>query len=244
MNKLGKVFERFSSVVNQVFSLDFVSTASNESPIDLGMVELDCCIPEQRRFNNMLIKVGSQPVHLPNWVDNVIAKWVDDCLCISKYVCDDLGQRYVYLTLDNQPVIAGDTQRQDGWHLDGLQGDEVPDKLNNCFQFLWVSNTPTEFCTQSFSAEGIDISRHNVFESLGRQVSDNNCFKINSMHTYLMHCYQLHRATEAVDNTDRLFLRLYVSHCPVTSVNATINDEIEYPFVPHSTTGLIPEHLV
>jgi hypothetical protein len=241
---ITNVIGRFSNVVNQIFSLGLLATASNDPPIDLGKAHVGCNLSEQPRINNMLIKLKGQPVQLPEGVDGLISDWVEDCLDIANDVCDDMVQRYAYLTIDNQPVTSGSTQRQDGWHLDGLQGDEVPHKLNNCFQFVWVSNTPTEFCKQSFEPSGIDISKHNIFKVLGKQVRNENCFKIKVMHTYLMHCFHAHRATKAMYDTDRLFLRLYISHCPVTSVRATINPRIKYPFKPHVTTGQIPEHLV
>lgn len=241
---IDSAISRFSSVVNQVFSIDLARTASNDCPVDLGRSNVGSNLSELPRINNMLIKAKGSTIHLPAGISPAISNWVEDCLEVANGVCDDLSERYAYLTIDNQDVLSGESQRQGGWHLDGLQGDEVKQKLKNCFQFILVSNTPTEFCKQSFNTDGMSVSKHNVFEALGKQVSDENCFKINSMHTYLMHCYHLHRATKSVSNTDRLFLRLYLSHCPVTSVRATINEEIEYPFVPHTTTGKIPEYLV
>jgi hypothetical protein len=240
---MDKAIERFSSVVNQVFSLGLIATESNTSPISLGRTDIGCDLTEQPRINNMLIKLKGQAIQFPDGLCDAITEWVGDCLEIANDVCDDLEQRYVYLTIDNQPVTSGNYQRQEGWHVDGLQGDEVPHKLNNCFQFMWASNTPTEFCKQSFEPRGIDLSKHNLFNALGRQVDSTNCFKINAMHTYLMHCFHVHRSTKAEHDTDRLFLRLYISHCQTTSVRATTNPRIKYPFTPHSTTGLIPEHL-
>lgn len=244
ITNMADAIRRFSSVVNQIFSLDLIATASNDSPIDLGESHVECHLSEQPRINNMLIKLKGQSIQLPKGVDNEISNWVRNCLDVADDVCDDMEQRYAYLTIDNQPVISGNSQREEGWHLDGLQGDEVPNKFKNCFQFLWVSNTPTEFCQQSFDPCGMDVSKHNIFKAIGKQVRNENCFKIKSMHTYLMHCFHAHRATKSDCDTDRLFLRLYISHCHVTSVGATINPRIKYPFKPHITTGKIPEHLV
>jgi hypothetical protein len=235
---------RFSNVVNQIFSLDWIATASNDKPIDMGKSHVESPLSELPRINNMLIKLKGQPVQLPEGVSKGISDWVGSCLNVANDVCDDMEQRYAYLTIDNQPVMSGNSQRSEGWHLDGLQGDEVPNKFNNCFQFLWVSNTPTEFCQQSFEPSGLDVSKHNIFKAIGRQVRYENCFKIKSRHTYLMHCFHAHRATKSACDTDRLFLRLYISHCPVTSVRATLNARIKYPFKPHVTTGQVPEHLL
>jgi hypothetical protein len=239
----GADFKIISDTVNRLFSINQITTASNSKPINLEKRVIDCNISQQPRINNMLIKSKGQDIVLPDGVDDQIAKWVIDCIKIAGDVCDDIDGRYAYLTIDNKPVRAGGYQREGGWHLDGLQGDEVPSKLKNCFQFIWVSNTPTEFCIQSFDPKGIDISNDNVFKALGHQVKSENCFKINPSSTYLMHCFHVHRATASERDTQRLFLRLYLSHCPVTSVKASINHKIKYPFVYHSTTGEIPRHL-
>lgn len=127
------IMNKFSNVVNQIFSLGLVATASNDFPINLGKNNIGCQISKQPRINNMLIKLKGKSVQLPKGIDNNIADWVDNCLVTASDVCDDLEQRYAYLTIDNQPVTSGNYQRQEGWHLDGLQGDEVPNKLKNCF---------------------------------------------------------------------------------------------------------------
>lgn len=241
---MNKILKEFSCVVNQPFSLGLISTASNTLPIEVSSEDVLCSFAELSRVNNMLVKVGAQPLIVPDGIAASVVDWMKRCLGVAGEVCGDIDERYVYLTVDNKPVGLGESQRVGGWHLDGLQGDEVPEKLNNCFQFLWVSDVPTEFCKQSFDSNGLDVSKHNIFDSLGSQVEDKNCFTIKAKQTYLMHCYHLHRATQATKDTERLFLRLYISHCPVTRKGATINPLIEYPFTPHVASGEIPSHLL
>lgn len=236
-------FKPFSDIVEQPFDLRLLQSAANNAPIDLGKHQLDCDIRYQPRVNNMLIKHQHSEVSLPASLSPVIADWVMQHINTAHHVASDISKRYIYLTLDNAPVQQSHTQREGGWHLDGLQGAEVPNKFNNCFQFLWVSNTPTEFCTQAFNVNDLNINTHNIFKAIERQVKPENCYTINTQHTYLMHCYHAHRATPSAHSGERLFLRLYFSHCPVTSQRATLNPDITYPFIPHTTTGAVPEHL-
>lgn len=235
--------KKYYNVINNKFSLSYLSTASTIKPLSLQKNIVISDIFKLPRVNNMLIKTQGNNLNIPFYLDSGIINWINYCLDFSKNVCNDLENRYVYLTIDNKTVLNGESQREDGWHLDGLQGDEVPVKLNNCFQFIYVTENPTEFCIQPFSYKNLNLSSHNIFKKLGQQVNNENIYSINLNTTYLMNSYQLHRAIKSTKDTTRLFLRLYISHCPITSVLATINPNINYPFKPHSTKGKIPSHL-
>ena len=243
MNYADEDIVEFSKLINQTFQLSLASKASNTLPLDLGVTFINKQQLKETQINNLLIKSKGESIQIPDLIDSSITLWINECLKVASRVCNDLEQRYAYLTIDNKAVKKGRTQRQGGWHIDGLQGDEVPKKLNNCFQFILVSNTPTEFCKQTFDVSEINISKDNVFKALSKQINSENNTEINNMHTYLMHCFHVHRASKSKQNTERLFLRLYLSHCPVTNNQATLNPKIKYPFVPHSTTGQIPSHL-
>jgi hypothetical protein len=233
----------FKSTIAQTFSLSLLARAANTQPINLGRHNVTNDRQNQSRMNNLLIKTKQSALTMPDNLDPSIQPWITSCLQTAEKVCADVAQRYVYLTVDNKPNESGQTQRAGGWHIDGLQGDEVSTKAKTCFQFLWVNNTPTEFCPQPFETDHINLSKINVFNALAKQVDNSNNITIKPNHTYLMHCYHVHRATQAEQTGERLFLRLYLSHCPVTSKEATLNPNIEYPFIPHTTEGTIPSHL-
>jgi hypothetical protein len=166
--------------------------------------------------------------------------------CLSK--ADELGldtrSRYAYLTVDQNPVEPGKTQRESGWHIDGMQGTEVPEKKPADFQFIWTDATPTRFCTQTFDVEGLDVARHNVFNWLSRQVAEQTCYSLREGTIYLMNAYHVHTATPAKERLYRRFVRLSFTNTPITSVKMTPNPDIHYNYPTGVTSGDIPKGLV
>lgn len=197
------------------------------------------------RVNHLLIKLKhSDEIILPEGTDPEIFRFIEDCVESSKINNFPMYRRFMYLTVDNKFVKKGESQRTRGWHLDGLQGEEVPLKKPACYQYVWMNKLPFKFTTQDFIINGMDLSRHNIFDSLGAQVYPESVASVHTNQLYLMNPYLLHQAAIAdEDIDDRLFMRLYVSELPITSVKMTINPKIEYPYEVHSTTGQIPDNL-
>ena len=156
----------------------------------------------------------------------------------------DTDGRYTYVTVDQGLVEAGGTLRTAGWHIDGLQGDEVPVKVPGDCQFIWSDAVPTEFVTHPFSVDGIDVSKHNVFDRLAVQVRESRIRKFTPGFVMLHNSYLVHRAGVAEETTYRRFVRVSHSYVPVTSVKMTINPDMEYDFPVHTTSGEIPAHLM
>ncbi len=77
------------------------------------------------------------------------------------------NSHYAYLTVHNTPVKYGETQRNPGWHFDGMQGSRYKTKLKACHSFLCSSELPTEFAIQKFDASQLDENKHNWFKALG-----------------------------------------------------------------------------
>lgn len=154
-----------------------------------------------------------------------------------------IKDRYLYLTVDDRHVEAGRTQRQPGWHFDGMQGSEVPSVNPGCFQFLWCDHTPALYATQSFQTKGLDRHRVNFFDSLGNQVKEDSLIQGKPGLAYLMSAYQVHRASEVAVSGRRKVLRLSASYQPITSKRMTVNPHIGYDYPIHSTSGRIPEGL-
>ncbi len=197
------------------------------------------------RVNHMLVKNPHGHFVIPKCISAKVSELINRCFENAKANgIADVDSRYVYLTYDNADVEPGKTQREPGYHIDGMQGDEVPEKVNACFQYIWTSGLPTVFCNQAFDAGGLDPSVHNYFTSLSGQVDETKTFEIKSGSVYFMNPYMVHRGQVARVLTKRVFLRVYFSHLPITSAKATINPDIDYLFAAHSSTGNIPLSLI
>ena len=187
-------------------------------------------------------------IKLPNQDDFTLGK-AEDLFGYLDYVEDapygygvDPYTRYIYVTYDYGWVEPGECLRTEGWHVDGLQGDEVQPKCAGDFTTFWSNTLPTEYVVQDFDVENLDLSKHNIFDALGKQVNS----EIKTMtctDTWLLSPYILHRSPKAQELTWREFVRVSFSHIPITSVKMTVNEDLEYDYVIHTTTGEIPEYL-
>ena len=133
--------------------------------------------------------------------------------------------------------------RAPGWHIDGLQGDEVPVKLPVDFQVIWSNAVPTEYTTGPFDIDGVSMSTHNIFDHIAKQIDESDVVAMESNLAYMHSAYLVHRAAVAKERVYRRFVRVNVTHVPVTSTNMTINPDMTYHYPIHSTTGAIPAHL-
>ena len=170
--------------------------------------------------------------------------WACDVFLRTSFLSGLHDDRYAYLTVDTRSVKAGETQRAPGWHIDCVQGDEVPVKQSGNIAFSWCDALPTEYAHQRFDMRGCDISKHNVFKWLDAQVKPENIKTIDTHAITLMNTYCVHRAKVADVDCKRRYVRLSYTHVPITNPRVHINPEIEYDYPVHSTTGEIPEHLI
>ncbi|MBD8088928.1 hypothetical protein IFT48_02965 [Pseudomonas fluorescens] len=233
--------EQFRNEVTSNFSLRRLERS--RQPIELGHYPLDR--EADLSVNNLLVKLKQTlapvfPANLPQSVQDLITRCITDA--------HDSGlpvrNRFVYLTYDTRPFKKGSTQRNPGWHFDGLQGNEVMLKQPGCYSFLWTNKLPFLISDQSFSLAGLDVGQHHIFDSLATQVFEDAVTESIPEHLYLMSCYQVHRAQVAQEDVnDRLFVRITFSELAYTSTSMTLNPDIDYPFTPHSTSGEIPANL-
>lgn len=151
---------------------------------------------------------------------------------------------YTYLTIDTGVVKAGEVHRTPGWHVNGLQGDEVPVKKPSDVTFTWCDVLPFEYAHQSFKLpREINLSEHNIFDCLGRRVNPKKIRSTEPNRIYAMDSYCVHRGTPALIPIRRTFIRVSYTHIPVTSTNMTKNENMAYDYKIHTTTGEIPKHL-
>ena len=234
--------DQFRNEVTRPFSLRRLE--KGREPIDFDEMSLD--VEPGVSTNNLLVKVRhSDELVIPAFLGNSVRSFIESCVERAKAADLPVRNRYIYVTLDSRPFKKGTTQRNPGWHVDGLQGAEVgPVKKNGCFHFLWTNKLPFKISTQGFDLSGLNIGQHHVFDSLALQVYDDSVKTTEPGHLYLVNCYQMHVAVPTEEDLeDRLFVRVSFSELAYTSKSMSLNPDIEYPFTPHSTTGAIPDNL-
>ncbi len=229
----------FTKEVNSIFNLDFLS--KKREPITVDSFSFKS-LPETR-VNSYLVKLNnSEEYSLGEINTSEIKNFIK--LCNNKL--DSMGlstkDRYCFLTLDQGYVEENTTLRTPGWHIDGMQGDEVKIKAPGDITFIWSNVLPTKFVNQGFNVDGLDPSTQN-FNHVGAQVKEENVFVSEPNQIYLISPYHVHEANIATEKVFRIFLRLSYTFTPVTSTKMTINPEINYNYPYHITTGEIPSHL-
>ena len=243
--------DRLTSIINDftfrvetenIFNLDYLKFT--REPIEVGSFNFNSFVKE--RVNHYMIKSNNSDEYIYGDLDysSEIKSFVKSCLDKSNQIGLNTHERYCYLTIDQKMVEGGTSQREFGWHVDGLQGEEVADKKRADFQFIWADATPTKFCTQVFDVEGLDISVHNVFNWVGKQVEENKCYLLERNKIYGMNAYHVHSATKSDTTQYRRFVRLSYTNTPITSVKMVVNPDIKYNYQIHQTSGNIPKNLI
>ena len=197
----------------------------------------------QGRCLNMLIKPRAQFELLIPTPMAALRDMVTDTINLAIRAGVDPMDRYIYLTVDQRDLKKGETLRTPGWHSDGFQGNEVPRKQPGDYQAVWSEVPGTQYADQSFNVDGLDPSVHNIFAHLGLQVRPEN---IHTMPANILHThgpYLVHRSPPAHQDCYRRFVRISITHVPVTSRTMTINPLIRYDYPVHTTNGKIPPNL-
>lgn len=161
---------------------------------------------------DMCIKMPSGRVILPQ----ALGRWFS----LVQYVASIEARQnapwwhfaYMYLTVDQYYVPQGQSQRQSGWHVDGIQGPRHLQKMTVCHQYVMCSRQPTEFAVQPFYVSGVDLRKSNLNHALSRQVLQQSVIQIPPNVLTLMNAYSVHRSPVAENNTFRTFVRIEVSH--------------------------------
>lgn len=229
------------------------------SPFDLHWLEHDDL--EYARKPN---KIGNYPIDLPRNVRvlNYLIKernsmeivWGDApekltgmvirSMYFANLVGVDVFSRYIFLTIDQGWVDPFGTLRPRGFHIDGLQGNEVPTKRQGVFNTFWTNALPAEYVTHSFDLSGIDVSTHNIYAVLTQQAEESQVKQLDANGLYMGSAYWVHRSAVAKRKTYRQFVRISITHVPITNDLMTVNPDIEYDYNIHSTDGKMPEGLI
>jgi hypothetical protein len=234
--------ERLQQDVASPFDLDRLQI--RRSPIRVASIDLARQL-WPHRINQCLVKRrGSDAIELGPFDSPALAAHIDACIAVADTLSLDWQSRYLYVTVDTEPVLRGATQRVPGWHFDDLQGEDIVEKQPGGFLFVATSCLPTEFALQPFRTDGLDPARHNVFRWCDRQVRANAVVALWPQALALLSAYDVHRGVAATEPMPRVFVRLLFTHCALTSGKTTVNPGIDYDHAPHTTNGQIPAHLV
>ena len=235
-----------ASVLSDRWSIPFHPAFLEEpaAPIDIALFSVGQI--ELPRWNHYLVKErgAAHPLPMPATLAalyGICARWL---LAHDIPSCD----RWAHLTVDTKPVLPGETQREPGWHIDGMQGDEVPLKQVPDLTFIWSDVLPTRFFSHPISMSGFNGSVHDIHRwiqraVIGREhlVTSPPCGIIRLIDPYVPHAGSHNDARSVMPRT---FVRLVFSKTPVTSRKMTINPAASYGYAVHSTTGDIPRHLL
>lgn len=99
------------------------------------------------RCLHLLLQQGDGKVLLPDTLPHheFILELIGLTALYTYFVDTESPFRYLYLTIDTLFVNAGETQRTPGWHVDCMQGDEVPIKKPSQLTFSWCDTLPMEY---------------------------------------------------------------------------------------------------
>ena len=197
------------------------------------------------RCLHLLIRQDGSDVLLPDELESyeILYEMLATTLKYERYMGRERFP-YLYLTIDTIDVKEGETQRTPGWHVDCVQGDEVPVKLPTNLTFSWSDTVPMEYVDHDFDIpEHVNVSEYNIFEILAGMVQPDKIRQCEPNLLYGFNTYCVHRSAVAKADTPRTFIRLSYTHVPITNHSATINPKIEYNYEVHSTAGRIPKHL-
>ena len=137
----GDVIPMIRKVFTNIFNLSFLE-CENHPMLLTEFIQAD--FPIDCRVLYYLVKTrNSRDLHLGR-VDWLV-DYINTSLMYAETMGVDTVEQYVYVTADQGYVDPGDTLRTAGWHIDGLQGDEVSVKQPGDFQTIWSDAVPTEY---------------------------------------------------------------------------------------------------
>ena len=152
-----------------------------------------------------------------------------------------VGDYYAYLTLDQDWIKQGETQRGLGLHSDGVQGTSVQPKREIEHGYTCTDRDPTRFYCHPFDLSGYDVDRdwfNGVFEA---QSDHDQTVQLPPYDVVLFDAYSVHGAVPAAADGSRTFFRFFYSPVRFTRFGNTHNALFDYqwPMSPRP----VPKHL-
>lgn len=167
------------------------------------------------------------------------AEWALNRRCYDEYYC--------YMTLRREHVAKGGQGHYAPCHVDGFQGARWTPKVRSNHTYTVTNALPTTYFVQPFDFSALDVSKHDVFWEMNRQVA-----LTNSAHAWndypdfslmLMDAYCVHIAMDAPEDTDRVWLRFSFEVRQFDRLGNGHNPFFEYdwPMVPRDIEQLALE---
>ena len=143
--QLTDALNKFTFVKETQTPFDLRHLKFTREPVGLGSFNFEDI--GDTRVNNFMVKTNNSSEFVLGELEKYddIKNFVSKCYDAANEMGLDPDNRYGYLTIDQLQVKAGKSQRESGWHIDGMQGTEVPTKKNPDFQFIWADNTQQDF---------------------------------------------------------------------------------------------------
>jgi hypothetical protein len=141
-------------------------------------------------------------------------------------------ERYAYLTVDQRPVRAGNTQRSPGLHVDGFQGNRITDAFGGNLpidtQYIVYDALPTVFYNQPFPVGTLNTGTHNYFSAFEMLGDERHAFRLNPFEILSFSSYAVHRADTSLIDQQRTFLRVTYCHSQLVRWGNTYNPMFDY----------------
>lgn len=186
-------------------------------PLNCGVLNRDererfVAKSDARNVLDMPIKFPGSDFRLPmeyaQWAPVVQrvadAEWALNKRCYDEYYC--------YFTLRRERVPKGGQGHYAPCHVDGFQGARWNPKVRTNHTYTITNALPTTYFIQPFDFSKLDVAKHDVFWEMNRQVAQtNSAFAWAAYEDFslmLMDAYCVHIATDAPEETERVWLRL------------------------------------
>ncbi|MDP3277190.1 MAG: hypothetical protein Q8Q09_18520 [Deltaproteobacteria bacterium] len=134
----------------------------------------------------------------------VDVEWALNSQCFDEY--------YAYLTVRRERVPAGGQGHYAPCHVDGFQGARWTPTVRANHTYTVTNALPTMYFVQPFDLTALDLSKHDVFWEMNRQVAATHAeFGVTDYGDFelmLMDAYCVHIAVDAPVETERVWLRL------------------------------------
>ncbi len=177
---------------------------------------------------DMPIKMpGDKEYRLPSEL-NQFQDLVSKVAGLEHSVNSSIDLCYAYLTIDQGWVNPGDTQRTDGWHVDGFQGARVFPKVESDHSYIVQDKYPTHFSLQDFRLSHLDPEKDNFFWEMDRQALGAPTWRARPYEVLMMDAYTVHKAAVAHEGGFRTFFRLTYSVRQFDRLGNTINPIFNY----------------
>lgn len=139
---------------------------------------------------------------------------------------------FCHLTVHNEWVDPGKTQRFPGFHGDGLQGGKFKRKLVCEHSYVATDPQPTIVAMQPFFVSHLNEDRDNVFLAFDQQVRRDSLYRLLGGHLYLIDPYVVHESPIISQRVFRTFFRLTTTPTELLMPKNTVNPMFggqEYP---------------